>query len=117
MIKYYNPDGYGTHIVRATFMLLDYVGHVAFPIRGNCKGGDLLNTDFLDEDTQPIIEKYKENDCKFTFHEDNEHYSAVLKNPTGETVEVEGDGCYMRDLIVRMEFVEFIPYRKDNKND
>lgn len=109
MIKYYNPEGYGTHIVRVTFMMEDYVGHVAFPIRGNCKGGDLLGTDFLDEDTQPIIERYEGNDCEFTFHEDSECYSAVLKNPAGEAVKVEADGCDMRDLIVGMEIAEFIP--------
>ena len=109
MIKFYTPEGYGTHIVRVTFMMEDYVGHVAFSIRGNCKGGDLLDTDFLDEDAQSVIEGYKENDCEFTFHEDNESYSAVLKNPAGETIEVEGGGCDMRDLIVGMEIAEFIP--------
>ena len=112
MIKYYKPEGYGTHIVRVTFMMEDYVGHVAFPVGGNCKGEALLNAGFLEEDTQPIIECYKENDCEFKFHEDNECYSAFLKNPAGETIEVEAEACDMYDMIVGIEIVDFIPEGK-----
>lgn len=69
MLKYYDPNFRGVHIVRATFMAWDYVGHVAWPIGGNCRGAAMLDTDFLECDTQEDIDRYVENDCQFSFDE------------------------------------------------
>ena len=69
MLKYYDPNFRGVHVVRATFMAWDYVGHVAWPIGGNCRGAAMLDTDFLECDTQEDIDRYVENDCQFSFDE------------------------------------------------
>ena len=66
MLKYYDPNFRGVHVVRATFMAWDYVGHVAWPIGGNCRGAAMLDTDFLECDTQEDIDRYVENDCGCT---------------------------------------------------
>jgi len=66
MLKYYDPNFRGVHVVRTTFMAWDYVGHVAWPIGGNCRGAAMLDTDFLECDTQEDIDRYVENDCQFS---------------------------------------------------
>lgn len=104
MIQEYSPNFHGTHTVRVTFMQWEYVGHVAFRIGGNCMGADLLTCDFLDEDTQECINNYVENDCHFTYNEDEELYHALLKNAEGDELSIEGDGDELRKMIVSIEF-------------
>lgn len=79
MLKYYDPNFRGVHIVRATFMAWDYVGHVAWPIGGNCRGAAMLDTDFLECDTQEDIDRYVENDCQFSFDEERRD---LLRRPS-----------------------------------
>ena len=91
MLKYYDPNFRGVHVVRATFMAWDYVGHVAWPIGGNCRGAAMLDTDFLECDTQEDIDRYVENDCQFSFDEESQTYSAILHREDGDTLEYSGD--------------------------
>ena len=104
MIKSYDPNFEGTHMIRITFMQWDFIGHIAFAIGGNCKGAALLNADFLDYDTNAEIGRYVENDCEFSFDEDCELYTAVLKNADGNTLDVDGDSEDFKDMIVCIEF-------------
>ena len=80
MISSYDPNFHGVHTIRVTFMQWDYIGHVAFEIGGNCKGAELMDFTFLECDNQEDIDRYSENDCQFSYDEENEIYTAVLKN-------------------------------------
>lgn len=79
MISSYDPNFHGVHTIRVTFMQWDYTGHVSFEIGGNCKGAELLDFTFLECDNQEDIDRYSENDCQFSYDEENEVYTAVLK--------------------------------------
>lgn len=106
MINYYDPNFRGIHVIRVTFMQWGYVGHVAFKIGGNCKGADLLEFTFLECDNQEDIDLYTENDCGFSFDEENEVYTAVLKNADGDELEVEGDTEDFKDMVGGIEIAE-----------
>ena len=103
MINYYDPNFQGVHVIRVTFMQWDYIGHVAFEIGGNCKGAELMDFTFLECDNQEDIDRYSENDCQFSYDEENEVYTAVLKNADGDTLEVEGDECDFKGMAVAIE--------------
>lgn len=109
MINNYDPNFKGTHTIRVTFMQWDYVGHVAFTVGGNCRGATLLDSSFLDSDSQDDIDRYVENDCCFTLHEDDDteeyYFTAILTNANGDELETDGDTEDFRSMIVRMEFV------------
>lgn len=90
-------------MIRVTFMQWDYIGHVAFEIGGNCKGAELMDFTFLECDNQEDIDRYSENDCQFSYDEENEVYTAVLKNADGDTLEVEGDECDFKGMAVAIE--------------
>lgn len=103
MINYYDPNFQGVHVIRVTFMQWDYIGHVAFEIGGNCKGAELMDFTFLECDNQEDIDCYSENDCQFSFDEENEVYTAVLKNADGDTLEVEGNEDDFKAMAVGIE--------------
>lgn len=104
MIKSYDPNAEGIHAVRIAFMQLDYIGHVTYKIGGNCHGANLLNADFLATDNQADIDRYLENDCDFSFHADEELYTATLHNADGDALEVEDDANGFEDMVVAIEF-------------
>lgn len=54
-------------------------------------------------DNQEDIDRYSENDCQFSYDEENEVYTAVLKNADGDTLEVEGDECDFKGMAVAIE--------------
>ena len=58
---------------------------------------------FLECDNQEDIDRYSENDCQFSYDEDNEVYTAVLKNADGDTWEGEGDECDFKGMAVAIE--------------
>lgn len=53
--------------------------------------------------TQEDIDRYSENDCQFSYDEENEVYTAVLKNADGGTLEVEGDEYDSKAMAVAIE--------------
>ena len=106
MLKYYDPNFSGVHVVRSTFMAWDYVGHVAWPIGGNCRGAAMLDTDFLECDTQEDIDRYVENDCQFSFDEESQTYSAILHREDGDTLEYSGDEDEFKSILISMEICE-----------
>lgn len=86
-------------------LVLTLIGHVAFKIGGNCKGAELMDFTFLECDNQEDIDCYSENDCQFSFDEENEVYTAVLKNADGDTLEVEGNEDDFKAMAVGIEIV------------
>ena len=89
MLKYYDPNFRGVHVVRATFM-----------------AWAMLDTDFLECDTQEDIDRYVENDCQFSFAEESETYSAVLHREDGDTLEYSGDEDEFKSILISMEICE-----------
>lgn len=63
----------------------------------------MLDFTFLECDNQEDIDRYSENDCQFSYDEENEVYTAVLKNADGDTLEVEGDECDFKGMAVAIE--------------
>lgn len=112
MIKSYPVDAeFNAHTIRVTFMAGRYAGHIAFDVGGNCRGAALLNTDFLDEDTQEDIDRYVENDCGFQYHDNGGEgcFTAVLADAKGNILLVEGSSEELKDMIVRMEIEAVTP--------
>lgn len=103
MISSYDPNFHGVHTIRVTFMQWDYIGHVSFEIGGNCKGAELLDFTFLECDNQEDIDRYSENDCQFSYDEENEIYTAVLRNADGNALEVEGNEDDFKVMAVGIE--------------
>lgn len=108
-MKNYNVNGYrGIHTIRVTFMCEDYVGHIAYKVGGNCKGATLLNTDFLENDTQEDIERYVENDCCFEYNEDCDCFSYVLRNSDGDTWEFGDESPNdVANIVVSIEIIDY----------
>lgn len=106
MLNYYDPNFTGVHVVRATFMAWDYIGHVAWTVGGNCRGAGILDISFLETDTQEDIDLYVENDCQFSFDEENETYSAILHRADGDTLEYSGNEDEFKGILVAMEIIE-----------
>lgn len=103
----YDPNiNYGVHTIRVTFMQLDYIGHIAFEIGGNCKGAALLNSDFLIDLDEGDIERFVENDCDFAI--DDHIFSVNLKNGNGDILIVKDYEDEIDNMIVGFEIVDFV---------
>ena len=113
MVQSYDPNFQGVHVIRVTFMMWKYVGHIAYKIGGNCMGDTLLEPNFLESETQDDIDLYVENDCNFRFDEEEETFYATLKDADGNELEVEGDDIEFRDMIVGIEIADTIPAAPD----
>lgn len=101
-MKNYDPNIYsGIHTVKITLQQWGYVGHIIQEIRGSSKGRDVLDFDFECEDAE------NENDCNLQFDEDFDSFSAILKNESGDTLEVEGDAEEFNQMIVALEIIDF----------
>lgn len=113
MIQSYDPNFRGIHVIRVTFMMWKYVGHIAYKIDVNCMGGILLESNFLECETQDDIKRYVENDCNFRFDEDEWTFHATLKDEDGNELNVEGNEIEFRDMIVGIEIADTIPEKPD----
>lgn len=106
MLQNYDPNFTGIHVVRFTFMAWEYVGHVAFPVGGNCHGADILEPTFLETDNQEDIDHYTENDCQFSYHEDADSFSAMLLREDGDILEFSGSPEEFKEILVAAEITE-----------
>ena len=67
-LKEYSPVEFNLHTVRITFMSGVYVGHIAYRCGGNCRGGEMLNADYIETIDEDCVRRFVENDCQFTFY-------------------------------------------------
>lgn len=109
MITAYDPNTYsGTHTVRITFMRYEYIGHIAFEIGGNCKGSNIISSGIdLLEYFDPEIDRLVENDCQFTYNEDEDMFSLTLVSPTGDYLCGDFDLDDINNSIVAIEIVNY----------
>lgn len=107
MLTAYDPNvaQRAVHTVRVTFMQWKYSGHIAFEIGGNCCGAELLESglSFSDTDNSDDIARYIENDCRLSFHEDDEFYSMELYDSEGNELLWDGSSEELKDTIVSVE--------------
>ncbi len=102
-MKSYDPNmHYGIHTIVVTLQQWEYIGHITQKISGNCKGVEAISFNFECEDGS------LENDCNLKYDEKYNYFSAILKNPEGDTLEVEGDAEEFNKMIVKVEIVDFI---------
>lgn len=113
LMKMYKPSDYNTHTVRITLQCEEYVGHIAYRLGGNCRGFDVIEDPF-ETHTQEDIVRYPENDCKLRYREEDSSYIAILQNPAGDTLVIEGNEREMREYIVAMEIVSCEPDTNGN---
>lgn len=104
-MKSYDNDAFdesiGTHTVEITLQQREYVGHITQRFSGDCKGLEILDFNFECEDGS------SKNDCNLKYDEDSEYFYATLKNPEGDTLDVEGYAEEFNNMIVKMEIVDF----------
>ena len=70
-LKEYSPAEFNLHTVRITFMSGVYIGHIAYRYRGSCRGGEMLDADYIETIDEDDVRKFVENDCQFTFDEED----------------------------------------------
>lgn len=104
-MKSYNLDiESGVHTVKITLQNNGYVGHIIQKVSGNCKGRDMLDFNFENEEDSDLL---PENDCQLEYNEDYNIFRCVLVNAVGSTLECEGDAEEMNDMIVAIEIIDF----------
>ncbi|MCD3321630.1 DUF5406 domain-containing protein [Clostridium botulinum D/C] len=108
MKKYDISDNFRNriHTVRVTFQHQEFKGHIAYEVRGNCRGLGVLNidVDYMDSDD---IRRLKENDCNFTWNEEYELYQLVLQDEDGNTCEMNNiEENEISDYVVAVEIID-----------
>lgn len=102
-MKNYDPNiAWGLHTIEVTLQQWGYIGHLKFKRGGNCKGRDVLDFDF-----EYCVEQ-AESDCDFQYHEEDDYFSAILKDENGSTLEVEGDVEEFNQMIVKIEILDYV---------
>lgn len=111
----YDPNDYGIHIVRVTFMCGDYSGHIAYRIGGNCRGLLVLNTLDLDMIDSDDVSKFVENDCSFNADEAySDWFSMELHNGDSH---IRLDGLSADDLSDYIVKIEIVGYKKGTRGE
>lgn len=106
-MKNYDPNIiWGTHIIEITLQQWGYVGHLTFEVGGNCKGRDILDFDFLNEEEA-------ESDCNFQYHEEDDYFSAILKDENGNTLEVDGEAEEFNQMLVKVEIIDYVEEKRN----
>lgn len=91
----------GVHRVKVTLQCREYTGHIWTNMGGNCYGKTNLDFDF------ECVGEDLENDCKLKYHEDEDWFSAILKDKNGNTCAVEGSASDFNDMIVALEIISY----------
>lgn len=108
-MKNYDPNiAWGVHTIEVTLQQWGHIGHLKFKHGGNCKGRDVLDFDFECETGEGI-----ENDCNFQYHEEDDYFSAILKDENGNTLEVEGEAEEFNQMIVKVEILDYVEEKRD----
>ena len=107
-LKEYSPAEFNLHTVRITFMSGVYVGHIAYRCGGSCRGGEILDVDYLETIGEDYVREFVENDCQFTFDEEDDWCSAVLFNGD-DTLFIDGEPRDFTNLVVGIEIIDCVP--------
>lgn len=107
-MKNYDPNiAWGVHMIEVTLQQWGYVGHLIFKNTGNCRGKDVLDFDF-----EYCVEQ-AESDCDFQYHEEDDYFSAILKDENGNTLKVEGEAEEFNQMIVKVEILDYVEEKRD----
>lgn len=97
-------SSFGTHTVKVSLQNEQYKGHFTYNLGGNCKGMDILESCYDEEQ----IEKAVKTDCTITAEDD--YLIVTLTDPeTKDTCEYELEDREFCRMIVGVEIVDFIP--------
>lgn len=108
-MKNYDPNiTWGVHTIEVTLQQWEYIGHLIFKNGGNCKGRDVL-----DFDLECLIGRKIENDCNFQYHEEEDYFSATLKDESGNVLEVEGEAEEFNNMIVKIEITDYVEEKQN----
>lgn len=111
-LKSYDPNIHsGIHTIEITLQKWEYVGHITQRIYGTCKGNTMLNFDFDCEDA------YLENDCDLKYYEEEECFSATLKDSDGNTLDIYGRSYDFNNMIVKMEILDYMRIIDDEEEN
>ncbi len=91
----------GVHRVKVTLQQWKYVGHIWTNMGGNCYGKAILDFDF------ECVDGSLENDCELKYHEDEDWFSAALKDKDGNICKVDGSASDFNDMIVAIEIIDY----------
>jgi hypothetical protein len=106
-MKIYEPGFRGTHTIRYTLQDGEYKGTFCLEIGGNCKGGDLLDSDIFDMLDNDLI---KQSDCSLKYNEEYDCYECVLHDENGDELLIEDyTECDMKRMIVSIEIADYQP--------
>ncbi len=100
----YDPNITGVHTIQVTLMQFGYVGHITTKIGGNCKGKVILDYDF--ENETEFDTPYTKNDCFLRYIEDEDFFTATLKDSEGNELFIEADAEEMNRMIVAVEITD-----------
>lgn len=105
MIKTYDPNmSFSEQTIRVTFMLWDYVGHIAHKMRGNVRGAALFE-DFLCGMDSEAVDDLAENDCKFSSDDDG-YFEMWLKKADGCETKTGGTDDDFYSMVTGIEIVK-----------
>lgn len=92
----------GVHRVRVTLQQWKYKGHIWLNTGGNCYGRSIIDFDFdcVDDDL--------ENDCNLVYEEEDNCFTAILKDDDGNECVVEGEADDFNNMIVAVEIIAYL---------
>lgn len=107
-MKNYDPNiVWGVHTIEVTLQQWGYVGHLMLKNTGNCRGKDVL-----DFDLECCVGE-TESDCDFQYHEEEDYFSATLKDEKGNTLKIYGDLSEFNSMIVKVEIIDYVKEKRD----
>lgn len=96
----------GTHKVRVTLQIGEYVGHLIYEVGGSRHGRQVLDYSF---DGQSVFDDAcTMNNCNLRYDKDTNTFGVTLRDPRGEKLIL--DGLYsdeMNNMIVGMNIIDF----------
>lgn len=102
LIKEYDPNIRDKEqIIEITVMIWGYIGHIYYPVNGNCKGKTVLDCADFESETFEDCEK----DFVLEYDEDEDAFWAELNRADGSTLEGQWSGSELNDAIISLRFV------------
>ena len=103
-MKSYNTDiECGIQTVEVTLQKLGYVGHFTYELSGTCYGREVI--EYFDFECNDCA--FVKSDCNLEYCEEEDIFSAFLKDSEGNKHYVEGSAEDFNNMIVKVEILEF----------